>query len=214
MRPPVALTLLLALASPAAHADEGPYDDDPKRFHDADALYRDPPPSQPTPRAKFSYRRFTVPNLDGTPLPFNTVQLDIYAVSRRWFRAGVEASIGSASGTLGGKASTAWYVLTGFSLGVQYPWRITPFLDWHFAAGLMGGDVAGSSAVSYAWLTGLEGGAEIYVVGRMFLSVAFGWLHPVYHGIDWQWSMAHPMSDPPYLDVVTDTWTVKAGVGF
>ncbi len=120
----------------------------------------------------------------------------------------------SAEGGAGKEGSfDAWYFATGVSLGVQYPWRVTPFLEGRFMAGLLGGSYQSASAVSYIFAGGIEGGAQLYIYDRLFVSLSLGWAHPVYSGIDVAWVMAHPGLDPQRKAFAADTFTFKASLG-
>ena len=55
---------------------------------------------------------------------------------------------------------------------------------------------------------------EAYVAGRFFLTGALGWAHPVYHGFDFVYSLAHPTADLEYVNIASDTFTLKIGLGF
>ena len=206
----------LALAADAAPGSSAiaSDDDDPKLGRAAAATSAAPSVAHKTPSLKLSYRYFKMPNLDRTSdLAFNAGQLDLYPISMRWFRIAIEGELGSASGSVGKSAISAWYLATGLSAGFQYPARVTPFVDARFIAGFIGGDVAGKTAVSYTWMAGIEGGAEFYLFNRFYLSAAIGWVHPLYHGVDLEFAMAHPTQDPMYQDISTDTFTLKVGIG-
>lgn len=193
---------------PALAVDDS--DDDPKRDRLGLPLLRG---EHATPTVKFSYRRFTIPNLDRTDLGMNAGQIDLYPLSLKWVRIGMEAEFGAGTGRLNAKDSSAWYFATGLTAGFQYPARFTPFVEGRFVAGLIGGDLAGKSVVSYCWMGGIEAGVEAYLSGRLYVSAAFGWMHPFYRGIDYAYSQERPQDEPRYLDFSSDTWTVKVGVG-
>jgi hypothetical protein len=108
---------------------------------------------------------------------------------------------------------SAWYAAGGLTFGIQYPWRITPFIEGRFLAGFMGGDVAGQNAVSYTWIGGVDGGIELYVAGRFYLTAAIGWARPFYRGVDIDYMHAHPGADTHYTTLSNDTFTFKVGIG-
>lgn len=179
------------------------------------AVAEPPPPRHPAPFMKIGYRRLGLKNLDTTADDFsvNAFELDLYPVSRDYLRVGSELVIGAASGILDGHSTTNWYTTSGWSLGFQYPWRVTPFVDFRFAAGLLGGEVAGKTAITWTWQVGLEGGIELYIVDRTFVSVGFGWVRPTYRGFDLAKSKLFPTQDPDYQDFPTDTWTLRVSLG-
>jgi hypothetical protein len=202
---PVGLLVGSLCAGPVAAAAE----DDPK----IDRVLAPPAPEHKAPLAKLSYRRLTMHNLDGSDLPFNGGALDIYAISRPWIRLGVDAEVAGASGMVQSRPTSAWYFGVGLSLGVQYPWRVTPFVEGRFIAGFMGGDVAGTSAVTYTYIGGIDGGIELYVFDRFYLSAAIGWARPTYRGIDLAATLKNPQAGPTYTDITNDTLTFKIGLG-
>jgi hypothetical protein len=99
-------------------------------------------------------------------------------------------------------------------LGFQYPARVTPFVEGRFVAGMAGATVLNTPVVSYMYVGGIDGGIELYVVDRFYLTAAIGWAHPVYSGVDLVALRAHPMLDPPRKDFATDSLTIKVGIGF
>jgi hypothetical protein len=219
----LAMTMLLLVARPAA-ADE----DDPKIARGA-SIESEPAPlpdeddpklarggalrrrfelaiHHPVPRVTLAYRRFTTAGLEGTPLDFNAFELDYYPVSN-FIRFGLDTEVGA------GTAYSAWYATVGAVLGLQYPWRVTPFLEGRFTAGLIGASYMGQSAVSYLYVGGIEAGAAVYIASRFYLTASLGWAHPVFSGIDVDYVKAHPMLDPARKDFSSDTFTFKVGLG-
>src|SRR5262245_19781064 len=85
----VALALLgpagrAAVAAPVAQATAEPEDD------------------HANPRLTLSYRRFSIAHLDGSGLWLEGAQLDLYPLSRRWIRAGIELEGGAGSTAITG----------------------------------------------------------------------------------------------------------------
>ena len=58
----------------------------------------------PTPRLKLSYERYSAGNIDGSAMPLEALHLDMYALSWRYVRAGVDVEV-SDNGTAGRSAS-------------------------------------------------------------------------------------------------------------
>jgi hypothetical protein len=178
----------------------------------------------PTPRLKLSYTRFSIGNPDGSAIPLDALHLDAYPISQRWLRAGLELEAGRGSGTyMGDHAALSDYLL-GVNAGVQLPGRVTPFVEGRLAGGALTGhtegpiDIAGvtvtqASATTYLYAFGLDGGAELYVVGRGYLSLSLGWLHTTWRGAT---DAAPPGASAPNIvltDVTHDSFVFKAGLG-
>ena len=107
-------------------------------------------------------------------------------------------------------------MVAGLTAAFQYPWRVTPFVEGRFVAGFIGGDTGtllGKAITTYAWAGGIDVGAEVYLAGRLYVSAALGWVHPVYRGIDVAYARSHPVSDPKYRDISGDSFTFKLGFG-
>jgi hypothetical protein len=182
------------------------------------------PPPHANPRLKASYRLFSLAGLEGAPMWLHGAQLDVYALSRRWARLGFELEGGGGDTRLVGTPARLSYGLGGLTAAVQYPARVTPFLEGRFVAGVLSGQLdgaltiggaslGGSSATAWAYGGGLETGAEIYVYRRVYLSAALGWMRTTWHGVDVATTMQHPTAGIAYKDLVGDTVTLKLGCG-
>jgi hypothetical protein len=213
------LVVVLMLA-PAANADPGEDDpklarretqpsveDDPKLARGSAVRRQLPRAPHAVPRFKLAYRNLVTAGLEGGDLMFHAGELDFYPASH-YFRFGLEAEAGGAGGRY-----DAWYVSTGVAVGVQYPARVTPFLEGRFVAGVLGGTALGQSAVSYIYTGGIETGVEVYFAGRFYLTGAIGWAHPTYGGVDVASIRQHPGQTPAIKDLSTDSLTFKVGVG-
>ena len=185
-------------------------EDDPKLWRLAEKAR--PKRAVPTATFEVGYRWYRLPNLDRSEMPFHNVALSLYPVSIPWFRLGIDAELGFGSGTLEGKPNQAWTLVSGASVGIQFPWRLTPFLDFRFNGGLLGGDVAGETAITWIYSLGIEGGLSLFIVDRLHLSVAVGWLHTTYRGIDLVATRKTPTM-PVFQAFVGDTVTVEIGIG-
>jgi hypothetical protein len=201
------LVVVLLLAG-AARADDTrwvfPDEDDPKLARsEVHAAWWNQP--HDVPRFKLSYRRVWAASPDGGDLPFDVAGLDFYPVSK-FVRFGISGEVGWGGGNYG-----LWYFVTGVSLGLQLPMRVTPFLEGRFVAGLLGGTFMGQSAVSWIYEGGIDTGVEIYYARRFYVSAAIGWAHPVYGGID----VAQLNQNQVVVrkDFATDSFTFKVGLG-
>jgi hypothetical protein len=183
-----------------------------------------PNAAHPTPRLKLSYTRFSIGNPDGSTIPLDALHLDAYPISQRWLRAGLELEAGRGSGTyMGDHAALSDYLL-GANAGVQFPGRVTPFVEGRLAGGALTGhtegpiDIAGvtvtqASATTYLYAFGVNAGAELYVLGRGYLSLSLGWVHTTWRGAT---DSAPPGASTPDIvltDVTHDSFLLKAGLG-
>jgi hypothetical protein len=203
---------------PTSSAYLAAHEDDPKLQREADVRDRGPRdeetgPPHAVPSLKLAWRHLTMPNLDKSELGFNAVELDMYPISTRFFRVALDAELGMGSGMLDGKPINPWFLISGVDIGFQYPWRITPFVDLRFVAGIIGGDVAGQAAITSTYMYGIDGGFELYLVERLYLSAAIGYAHVYYKGVDLAYTKAHPLEEPKFVDFNGDTVTFKLGIG-
>ena len=171
-----------------------------------------PRPKHANPRLKVSYRSLSMANLDRTAMHFDAGQLDIYAMSRRWVRIGIEAEGGAGKATLSGYSTGIYYGALGLTAGIQYPWRVTPFVEGRFAGGVLGGNFMNTTVVTYAYMGGIDAGIELYTFGRLYVTASVGWVHPVYHAIDYAAARATPASIK-FVDIASDAFTFKVGFG-
>jgi hypothetical protein len=192
-----------APAAPTTLAAE----DDPKLARGASVSRRVWKNTHPVPRFKLAYRRLSTHGLENDTIDFNVVEIDYYP-SSHYFRFGVDTEVG-----IGSDKYSSWFFTVGGAVGLQYPWRVTPFVDARFIAGLVGGSFMGQSAVSWIYMGGIEGGIEAYVAGRFYVTAAIGWAHPVFSGIDVQYVREHPTLAPARKDFANDTFTFKVGLG-
>jgi hypothetical protein len=202
-----ACVVLMLLVAGVAHAEDAwvfPDEDDPKlaRAEVHAAWWRT---THDVPRFKLAYRRAWVAAPEGPDLPFDIAELDFYPVST-FVRFGLAAEIGYGGGDYG-----LWYFVTGASLGLQWPMRVTPFLEGRFVAGLMGASYMGQAALSWVYEGGIDTGIEVYYARRFYVSAAIGWAHPVYGGVDVaQLNQNHVVVRQ---DFATDSFTFKIGLG-
>jgi hypothetical protein len=186
------------------------------------------PPGQaarphPNPRAQVAYRNFAIAGLAGTPVGLNGAQLDVYPLSQRWIRVGLEAEVGAGDTTVSGVNAALWYGLGGLTAAIQYPGRVTPFVEGRVAGGLLTGSahgavtasgtttaIQGLNANTLLYLGGVEAGVALYTAGRAYLSVSLGWVHPVYLGVN---PTALQAGTIKVGSLAVDTFTFKIGLG-
>lgn len=190
-----------------------------------------PPPSHaaehPTPRLKLSYERFSAGNVDGTGMPLEALHLDMYALSWRWLRAGVDAEAGRGHAKLSGASASVKYGLLGVDAGVQIPGRVTPFFEGRLAAGILGGTldgaltipgttatVSGVSAATWMYARGLDAGVELYALGPSYVSLGLGWIRTTWGSASYDAMVAsRGGAGLSFKDVTHDSFLFKLGVG-
>src|SRR5579871_3814297 len=120
--------LSLLVFTPAVRADEAGGAGPPEGTV-ADTVTPMAPNPAPAPRLKLSYVRFAIGNLDGSGIPLDSLHLDVYPLSGRWVRAGLELEGGRGDATFMGDRAALTDLLLGLNAGVQLPGRITPFVE-------------------------------------------------------------------------------------
>lgn len=164
----------------------------------------------PVPRAKLGYRRFTFVRPGATSgsavasESFDNLSLDIYPVSSI-VRLGLSTQLGWESGRLNDGGD--YLFAESLSLGVQRRGRVTPFGEFLLGGGYMRRMQVGMSVPTAYWQFGLDGGCEIYLGGRSYVSVAIGYLRPV-NGF-----VQSKANDTAFTSIYLDTWSFKVGVG-
>jgi hypothetical protein len=201
-------------ATATARASEAPRtsedEDDPKLARQTarpPKRRRWPVITHAVPRFELGYRYLSMNGLDGASEPFHSATLGFYPVSNL-IRFGLDTELAFASDPYG-----MWTLSEGVALGLQWPARVTPFVEGRFYAGLIGATVAGQAGVSYLYGGGIDGGVHVYYAGRFYVTVSVGWTHPIYNGIDVPAFLAHPTSSPPRKEFESDAFTLKVGLG-
>jgi hypothetical protein len=152
------------------------------------------------PRLKFGYRTFSVADMGDVEARYHCFAIDAYVYSGI-VRAGL--------GVEGGADSTprSNFILDGtVNLGVQYPMRITPFLEATVGFGFLRRDVLHEDLFGFIYHVGLEAGAEVFISSRFLISTAVGWRRQVFKFSE------NPDVEAAY--VYFDSFTVKVGLGF
>ena len=194
---------------------EGP---DGVSTHVAPAITND---DHSTPKLKLSYERFAVGSPSGGTVPLEALHLDMYTLSWRWLRAGVEAEAGRGQAKFMDAATSLKYGLLGVNGGLQLPGRVTPFLEGRLAGGVLAGtidgaltipgttvSVSGASAATWMYARGLDAGIEVYTVGRAYVSASLGWVRTTWRSADYEMS-----SGLAFKDVTQDSLLLKLGLG-
>jgi hypothetical protein len=173
------------------------------------------------PRVKLSYRRFAIAGLDGSPLILDGAQLDLYGISERWMRLGIEFEGGVGHPSIEQVPASVGYGLVGATVGLQYPARITPFVEGRVMGGILGGSFdnnvvvanLGNSAATWIWGAGIDLGIELYTIGRGYLSASIGWVRTTWHGVDLPAMEQSPTTGMIPKNLTADSFTFKLGIG-
>jgi hypothetical protein len=146
------------------------------------------------PAFKLGLRRFVLPDQAATESEALWGTLDFYVVSR-WIRVGM----GAAGGV--GRPRNDIYALGNLTAGLQWPARVTPFVEFGLGGGLT---YRAMLAGQLFWMhtLGVDAGIEVYLTGDFYLSAAAGWMRPVVHGA------------AAGQDLYYDTFAMKLGLGF
>ena len=227
MRRVVIVMSLMLLGQQAATAAEPVLPDQPDPMPEPTVASRPGARDHANPRLLLSYRRFSIAGLAGfanAPVPLDGGQLDLYLLSRRWIRVGLETELGGGNTGVAVGDVSLWYALGGFTVGIQYPARVMPFVEGRVAVGALGGTfrsgttftgqvaaASGDRAATLLYLGGVEAGIGVYTLGRAFVSISLGWAHPVYLGVD-PVDLASNSTLRPVLRGA-DTFTFKVGLG-
>ena len=178
--------------------------------------------AHPVPRVKLSYLRSGIGDGSGGTIPLQALHLDLYPLSWRWLRAGVEVEAGRGRGTILGAGMAANYGLLGVNLGLQIPRRITPFVEGRLAAGIIQTradgalmipgtpvSVNGSGGSSFMFTRGVDLGVELYTFGRNYLTAALG-----IQRTSWQVTGFDAQNAMVSKRVSYDSFLFKIGLGF
>lgn len=177
----------------------------------------------PVPRVKLSLVKFNAGHPSGGTIALESLHLDLYAISRKWVRLGVDVEGGLGHTKLAGASTSLKYALMGASAGVQLPGRITPFIEGRLAAGVLAGtlndalmipgttiEASGLSVATWLWAGGVDVGAEFYTFGRSYLSAAIGWIRTGWRGADY----SQETGLLEFKDVTHNSFMFKVGFGF
>jgi hypothetical protein len=157
------------------------------------------------PRLKLVYHRYTDHKIGGEPAPFNVAALTFYPLSE-WVRLGCSLRFGIEDGHPGKRS---WFLDILFSAGLQWLEAVrgvTPFAEFSVGPGFRMYTTFNNSIPSLQWSFGVDGGLEVYLGGRVYLTGAIGWTRPVV-------SINRASLGRQSIDVYGDTWILKVGLG-
>jgi hypothetical protein len=213
-------------ATATAAAAEGP----PTIVSEKPPAVEPAPNREPSvPRVGLAFRRFsfvrvgaTMPgSTSGTAAsePFNSLSLDLYPLSTV-VRFGLSSQYGWQSGAFGGSGD--YFLAESFTLGGQGPimfGRGAPFRQLTlFGEGYAGGGYMrrlqfDTTIPTVYWQFGVDAGADLFFAQHGFLSLAFGYLHPV-NGFATTKMTSGIVTSAAFTTVFVDTWSFKVGIGF
>jgi len=226
---PILTTIVTATLAPslATAAEEAP----PGELERAGTVQERaaPTPSvfdHPTPRIKLSYQRFSAGNVDGTSVPLEALHLDMYPLSFGVVRVGWEVEGGRGDARYAGVTAATKYGLLGLNAGLQWPGRVTPFLEGRLAGGVLSAKVDGTitipgttvmrnglSAATWMYARGLDAGVEVYAIGRAYVSLSLGWIRTTWGSADYAAMVADARASLSFKNVTHDSLLFKIGLG-
>jgi hypothetical protein len=220
-----ALTLAtVAVASVGAGAGLAGAAEDPARSVEAQGEDVPRYPAHPVPRLKISLEGFSVDTPFGSSVGLTGGHVELYPVSQRWVRGGVGIAGGTGNGAIDGGSANVDYGLLGATIGVQYPARITPFVEGHIDGGFMSASVdrpvmingvTVENAAGTTWLygRGINAGAEFYAFGRAYLSGSVGWMRATWGSPDTSAPAQGSSAQIRFENVTSDSLMWKLGLG-
>lgn len=168
--------------------------------------------------------RFSINSVDGTPIPLTGAQVNVFPLSERWVRIGAHANGGAGDTSILGNRVNVNYGLLGLRGGFQYPARVTPFVEGHVEGGFLaaqlkgtvqypGGSLENTSGTTWLYGRGVDAGAEIYTVGRLYVSASLGWMRSTWASPDYTSMIQNPNVAVGLHDVTSDSFIWKLGLG-
>jgi hypothetical protein len=180
-----------------------------------------PDDEPPPPRLKLSYMGYGMGDGDGGTIPLQALHLDMYPLSWRYVRFGVEAEAGRGRGKVVGQSGSVNYGLLGVNLGLRLPRRISPFVEGRLAAGVLAARVDGAfmipgtpisvnGATGATWMVtrGIDLGLEVYTFRRGFVSASVGWARTTWRTADFD-----VQDRVTFKNVSHDAFLFKIGLG-
>jgi hypothetical protein len=222
-------TRLPAAADPAGAATTST--EAPPAIVSAKPAPPEPAPSgEPSvPRVGLAFRRFSFVRVGATAPgsttgtaasePFDSLSLDLYPLSTV-VRFGLSSQYGWQSGAFGGSGD--YFLAESFTLGGQGPIRFRPgapfrqitlFGEGYAGAGYMRRLQFATTIPTVYWQFGVDAGADLFVARHGFVSLAFGYLHPV-NGFATTKMTSGIVTSAAFTTVFVDTWSFKVGIGF
>lgn len=234
----VATLALLSSLAPSVRAQDAPPPPAPKRVQPLNlpSVPEGPPEASltakssrpgsrayepPTPRVKLSYMGYGIGDGEGGTIPLQALHLDMYPLSYRYVRLGVEAEAGRGRGKVFGQNGSVNYGLLGVNLGLRIPRRISPFVEGRIAGGVLAPRVDGAfmipgtpisvnGATGATWMVtrGIDLGLEVYTFKRGFISASVGWARTTWRTADFD-----VQDKVTFKNVSHDAFLFKIGLG-
>ena len=186
-----------------------------------------PPARAPTPRLDLSVASFAISDGGSASVPLTGLELDLYALSIPWLRAGLSASAGRGHATIDGAGVGVRYGLLGATAALQFPARFSPFVAGSVNGGVLDGSlegalsipgtsvaISGASGVTWMYTRGLDVGAQLYMLGSLHLTGSVGWLRATWRGVDQIAMASNPAGGLQLTSVTNDSVAFKLGIGF
>ncbi len=152
------------------------------------------------PSMELSYRTFSISDQADRSQRFHCFAVERIFISRI-LRLG-----GGFEGAFDSTPRGDFLLASALRVGIQWPARLTPFLDAVFTFGVLRREILYQDLFSFTWHAGIEGGAYLFVHPRFFLSLALGWRRVmVRHGGN---------EDVETTYFFYDSLAVRVGLGF
>ncbi len=181
----------------------------------------------PTPRLDLSLTSFAIGNGGAATVPLTGLELDLHALSTPWLRGGLTLAAGRGHGAISGADVGVRYGLVGLSLALQFPARVSPFIQGNLAGGLLAGNLdgalsipgtsvslTGGSAATWIYTRGADLGVQLYAFGSLHLTASVGWVRATWRDLDTAAMVAARSTTLRFKDVTNDSFVSKIGVGF
>ena len=158
------------------------------------------------PILQLAWRRFAVGRagdaMPGDNSAMDGIMIEWYPISS-FVRFGLGTEYARESSA---RADHDWYLAEHLTLGLQRPGVVTPFIEGSVGAGYFKRTVVSQEQPTAIWEFGANAGVLLHFHGPAFVSVAAGWVHPV-----WLLASVDQMS---FTQVYRDSFAIKLGLGF
>ena len=181
----------------------------------------------PAPRLDLSITSFSIGNGAASTVPLQGLELDLYAITSSWLRGGFTLAGGRGNGTISGADVGLRYGMLGVAAALQFPIRLSPFIQANLAGGVLAGNldgsvaipgtslsISGGTAATWIYTRGADIGVHLYALGSLHLTASVGWVRATWHAPDTAATVAAQSASLRFKDVTNDSLITKLGIGF